>query len=104
MTRILIKSHVIQELVNQARQAYAESMDKNSVKILGVMTGTSCDGLDAGCIEIDLSGRTRMTPLWDQSVSFPPALRKEVIELQKSGSKHTLRSICLLDAKLGEWY
>ncbi len=72
-----------------------------SLTVLGMMTGTSCDGLDASCIRVDTQG---WEPLWSASVAYPPQLRKAVLELQSPGSKHSLRQILKTHAQLGEWY
>lgn len=72
-----------------------------SVTVLGMMTGTSCDGLDASCIRLDVRG---WEPLWSASIPYPPHLRKAVLALQKPGSRHALREVLKLHAELGDWY
>src|SRR4051812_37731457 len=71
------------------------------IKLLGVMTGTSCDGLDASCVSItpDSWGIT-----WQDSIPYPKTLRDRVIRLQKPKSNHDLKSILELDRDLGIWY
>lgn len=71
------------------------------IRILGVMTGTSCDGLDASCIEI---GPTGWSPLWSESTSYPKGLRDEVLELQKSDTRAPIQKWLGLHAELGNWY
>ncbi len=71
------------------------------IRVLGVMTGTSCDGLDAVCIAISESG-WRM--LWDASRSYPSSLRKKVLTLQRTGSRFTLKELLIADRELGSWY
>lgn len=68
---------------------------------LGVMTGTSCDGLDVACIDIDPQG---WSPLWNASVSYPSSLRKTVLSFQKTESLHTSHSWLELHRNLGDWY
>jgi anhydro-N-acetylmuramic acid kinase len=72
-----------------------------TLKILGVMTGTSCDGLDAACVRFDSEG---WQPLWERSYEYPKKLRQRVLSLQKSGTKVTLKDLLELNRDLGEWY
>ncbi|MGZ3709541.1 MAG: anhydro-N-acetylmuramic acid kinase, partial [Bdellovibrionota bacterium] len=71
------------------------------MKILGVMTGTSCDGLDAACISVTSDG---WEPLWDAEAPYPAALRKRVLAFQESGSRHSALEWLTLHRDLGEWY
>lgn len=71
------------------------------LKILGVMTGTSCDGLDAACIAIDRHG---WTPLWATSLDYPKKLRERVLSSQKPGIKMTTLEWLALNRDLGAWY
>lgn len=72
-----------------------------NLRVLGVMTGTSCDALDAACVEFSRDG---WASLWRASAPYPPALRKRVLTIQKSGSKHPLRMLLELERDLGSWY
>ncbi|MBC7693404.1 MAG: anhydro-N-acetylmuramic acid kinase [Methylotenera sp.] len=72
-----------------------------TLKILGVMTGTSCDGLDAACVRFDSEG---WQPLWERTYEYPKKLRQEVLKLQKPGTKVTLKEMLQLNRDLGEWY
>lgn len=71
------------------------------IRILGVMTGTSCDGLDASCIEV---GPTGWSPLWSQSTSYPKSLRDEVLNLQSRDTRAPIQNWLGLHAELGNWY
>jgi anhydro-N-acetylmuramic acid kinase len=71
------------------------------IKILGAMTGTSCDGLDAACIEIDENG---WKLLWSQTAPYPGPLRKRVLKMQLPGEKRTMKEILEVERDLGEWY
>ena len=71
------------------------------IRILGVMTGTSCDGLDAACIEIDETG---WRPLWSSNAPYPKALRDRVLRSQKPGYKQEIQDWLELNRDLGEWY
>lgn len=65
------------------------------------MTGTSCDGLDAACIEIGPSG---WRPLWSESIDYPEKLRKTVLTLQKTDTRVPISQWLSLHAELGNWY
>ncbi|MFN7686084.1 MAG: anhydro-N-acetylmuramic acid kinase [Oligoflexia bacterium] len=77
--------------------------------LLGVMTGTSCDGLDATAVRF--SGRMGTGPkqgqfsvLWNRSVPYPSALRTRVLRLQSSHKKTSIQELLELHRDLGEWY
>ena len=71
------------------------------LRILGVMTGTSCDGLDAACIEIHPTG---WKPLWSAHAAYPARLRARTLALQKPGTRQPIETWLKLDRDLGEWY
>jgi anhydro-N-acetylmuramic acid kinase len=73
----------------------------SAVRILGVMTGTSCDGLDAACVEFDSGG---WRPLWSASAGYPRELRERALAAQKPGTRETTRFWLELDRDLGRWY
>jgi anhydro-N-acetylmuramic acid kinase len=75
--------------------------NNKSLKILGVMTGTSCDGIDMACIDINRLG---WSPLWSSSAPYPTSLKKRVLEFQKPASSHTSQSWLKLHRDLGLWY
>lgn len=72
-----------------------------TLQIVGVMTGTSCDGLDASCLEFDSEG---WKPLWTSSAPYPAPLRKRVLAIQEPKSRHPLSEVQGLHRDLGEWY
>ncbi len=69
--------------------------------VLGVMTGTSCDGLDAACVDI---GPNRWRPLWNRSAPYPAELRRRVLTMQNPKAKLTTRELLDIDRDLGLWY
>jgi anhydro-N-acetylmuramic acid kinase len=70
------------------------------MKILGVMTGTSCDGLDVACAEF---GGGTWNSLWTKSASYPTALRKRVLAAQLPNAKLSLKEWGELHRDLGIW-
>ena len=72
-----------------------------SLRILGVMTGTSCDGLDSACIEINNNG---WKPLWAKSIKYPLDLRQRVFNVQKTDIRLTLQTWLAINRDLGKWY
>lgn len=70
------------------------------VRVLGLMTGTSCDGVDGACIELTQQG---FRLLWTASAPYPPKLRNQVLELQKAGVRVALDALLELDRAIGEW-
>ena len=71
------------------------------INVLGLMTGTSCDGLDAACLSIE---KNDWSPAWQAQRSYPVSLRKRVLELQAPDSRVTLLEILNLNRDLGIWY
>ena len=72
-----------------------------SLRVLGVMTGTSCDGLDAACIDINPNG---WMPLWSASAAYPKDLRRRVLEYQRPRTRNSPQTWLELHRSLGEWY
>lgn len=89
----------IKALAGVLRSDYDRKVPK--LRILGVMTGTSCDGLDAACIEIDSN---RWKPLWSASIDYDSGLKNRVLEIQKAQNPQPVRAWLELDRDLGEWY
>jgi len=71
------------------------------MKILGVMTGTSCDGLDAACLEVKLN---KWKTLWTASAPYSQELRKRVLEFQLPNQVRSIQQWLELDRDLGSWY
>jgi anhydro-N-acetylmuramic acid kinase len=72
------------------------------MKVIGLMSGTSGDGVDAALVEI--TGRTRsphVETLAAETLPYPPTLQQRILTASVSG---TVGEICHLNALLGEWF
>jgi anhydro-N-acetylmuramic acid kinase len=72
------------------------------MKILGVMTGTSCDGLDCVCVEFEKNGSWKI--LWSDSAKYPSKLKDRVLHFQLPKQKRSVLEILKLNRDLGTWY
>jgi anhydro-N-acetylmuramic acid kinase len=72
------------------------------MKVIGLMSGTSADGVDAALVEIgpqDDSPRIRL--LACETIAFPPGLRERILAVASGGSTE---EVCHLNAYLGELF
>jgi anhydro-N-acetylmuramic acid kinase len=77
---------------------------KESRLVVGLMSGTSVDGIDAALVEITGHGATaRVKLLAFDSYPFPPALRAKVFRLFNP-KEARIDAICQLDFLLGEMF
>lgn len=74
---------------------------KSGLRICGIMTGTSCDGIDFATIDFNENG---WLPIWEASREFPKKLRDRVLKIQIPGSKTTLKETFELNRDLGLFY
>jgi anhydro-N-acetylmuramic acid kinase len=70
------------------------------MKIAGIMTGTSCDGLDIACLKIS---QPSWKLLWARSAPYPSSLRQRVLNSQLPGAKLSLREFGELHRDIGLW-
>ncbi len=70
------------------------------MKAIGLMSGTSADGVDAAIVEI-LAPDARVSLLGYLEVPFPANVRREILSLCEDGR---VDAICRMDAALGEWF
>ena len=73
-------------------------------KIIGLMSGTSVDGIDAALVEVCGDGTRSETQLLGFGFTpFPEDLRREILELNDPATGRVDR-ICRMHAVLGEWF
>ena len=77
------------------------SMTDKRILICGVMTGTSCDGIDLATIDYNEEG---WTPVWEASREYPAKLRERVLRIQDPGTKTSVREIYELNRDIGVFY
>lgn len=83
----------------------AGALQARGLRIAGIMTGTSCDGLDLACVEFNGSAdRLRWRSLWSASAPYPPALRRRVLAAQLPDADLALADWLVLNRDLGRWY
>ncbi len=72
------------------------------MNVVGLMSGTSGDGVDAALVEIT---RTRkgldIQPRFFQALAYPRSLQQRILAASAAGS---VAEICHLNALLGEWF
>jgi len=72
------------------------------MKIVGLMSGTSGDGVDAALVEITGRGRSlKARTLAAETLPYPHSLQHRILTASISG---TVAEICHLNALLGEWF
>ncbi|MBQ9300126.1 MAG: anhydro-N-acetylmuramic acid kinase, partial [Clostridia bacterium] len=79
-----------------------ELWQKDTLRVIGLMSGTSADGMDAALTEITGHGpATRVKTLGFVSLSYTDRVRNEILRLAagKAGGSHDL---CLFSFLLGQ--
>ena len=72
------------------------------MKVVGLMSGTSADGIDAALVSIvRRAGRPKITPIAFTSVPYPRALQQRVVDLSLHGD---VAEICHMNTYLGELF
>lgn len=72
------------------------------MKVVGLMSGTSADGVDAALIDIGRHrGRLQVRMLAFQPLPYPRTLQQRILTASVSG---TVSEVCHLNALLGEWF
>jgi anhydro-N-acetylmuramic acid kinase len=72
------------------------------VRVIGLMSGTSADGVDAALVEIaEAAGRPAIRLVAHDTTPYPPGLRERLLAAASGGST---QEICHLNAYLGELF
>ncbi|MBI4572658.1 MAG: anhydro-N-acetylmuramic acid kinase [candidate division NC10 bacterium] len=72
------------------------------MKVIGLMSGTSADGVDAALVEITSeAGRPALRVVAWETVAYPAGLRERILAVASGGSTEV---VCHLDAYLGELF
>lgn len=72
------------------------------MKVIGLMSGTSGDGVDAALVEIRGQGRNlRVRVLAFAPTPYPASLQRRILAVATNG---TVADVCRLNAVLGEWF
>lgn len=72
------------------------------MKVVGLMSGTSGDGVDAALVEMTGRGRLlKANMLASNTLPYPRSLQQRIVTASISG---TVAEICHLNALLGEWF
>ncbi len=75
--------------------------EKPSKLVIGLMSGTSADGIDAALVRIEGSGsETRVEPVAFVSLPYEEAFRSSLLELAQGGIGGS-RELCLMNFRLG---
>ncbi len=72
------------------------------MKVVGLMSGTSADGVDAALVRIiRRNGKPRITPVAFTALSYPRSLQQRIVELSLQGR---VGEICHMNTYLGELF
>jgi anhydro-N-acetylmuramic acid kinase len=86
------------------RTAGSESFTSRRLRVLGCMSGTSVDGIDVACADLELAGaELRCRYLGCIGVPFAADLREEIIAVLPPG-RQGAREVCVLHTRLGGAY
>lgn len=90
-------------MVNPIPEAHFSPADPPfSLRVVGLMSGTSHDGVDAAACDLRLAGDAlTLTPLGHLSTPYPAALRSELVAALPPAAT-TAEAVCRLDTGIGQ--
>lgn len=72
------------------------------MKVIGLMSGTSADGVDAALVDVQGAGHNlKVRLLAFHTFPYPPSFRLRLLHAMSHG---TVTDVCRLNAALGEWF
>ena len=71
-------------------------------RVIGLMSGTSADGVDAALVDVGLE-ETSVRLVAFTNLPYPPELRREILEVSEA-ERGNVDKICRLHVVLGEWF
>ncbi|WP_315121679.1 anhydro-N-acetylmuramic acid kinase AnmK [uncultured Clostridium sp.] len=78
--------------------------NKDKKLVVGLMSGTSLDGIDCALVQIEGNGiNTKIKPMYFDNLPMPDDIRREILECCSIGSSN-VEKICRLNFKLGELF
>ena len=80
-----------------------ELAEKRTLRVVGLMSGTSADGVDAAVVDFTPSRRRPVKVLAFDTFAYPPPVRKAVLQLCRANNVPVER-ICRLNFALGELF
>ena len=78
---------------------WVKRLRKSPLRVAGLMSGTSADGVDAAIVDIAPAGRARVVAF--ATFPYPPALRRRILDLAQSDTAR-VDDLCRLNFALGE--
>jgi len=79
-------------------------LEKKKIKVIGLMSGTSANGIDACLVEIERKNtRLKIKQLGFKTFSFPDSLQRKIIKVSDPGYQE-VDEIIRLDFLLGEYF
>lgn len=87
------------------KEALRKLVAKPTRRVIGLMSGTSADGVDAALIEVSGSGDTSNWELYAlETIAFEPEDRAEILALQRPDATEVLPRLSRLHFRLGDVY
>lgn len=78
--------------------------NKDKKLVVGLMSGTSLDGIDCALVQIEGNGiNTKIKPMYFDNLPMSDNIRREILECCTIGSSN-VEKICRLNFKLGELF
>ena len=87
------------QLRNYVTKLQSTSLEEKGVMGVGIMSGTSVDGIDVAVVSFGNSSESPFSVLYSTEIEFSNTIRSEI--LATASNKASTSSLCILNAKLG---